>query len=984
VIPHHLVLAGFGAFAKRTEVDFDRLSKHGLYLIVGETGSGKTTIFDAVTYALYGEVAGNRDNKKVASDYDHRDDPYVEFHFSHKNRHFLVKRDAKGVQADKQSIAEVDSDGKEISVVTGQRNVKDYVKDLIGLDADQFMKVVLLPQGKFQDFLLANSTDREKLLRALFGSAIYQKISESMVERARKKVDEAKAVLQQMKSSEITAQEIIDGLPADDSLGEIPRLEHGYDGTLSALRNQKASSDKSSQALSAALTAAAKKSQAVVEEAELFDANEQLNELLVVQSKALNATESAATAIENHEKAIPVSNAHKSEQDALLLKLQAETEFQKLDGNLTEIIRTNKAEKLVAEIKAIRTDGAASINAYIAKAKAAIQKAKSHYDDAASFTIDAEEAREIIDESVDRQLEIKDELKALAPQQKKLIAAQKKQQQAIAKLSDLKSRANELEKLLEVADVAGAKEELKAADSEFKSASVVYDSAQLALKDAHNLRTKHLAGELGADLKVGKECPVCGSTDHPQKAKRSKAIDIDLLETKRTKAQKRFGEAEAELKRCQNQLTKATTAASKLPTKDAQNKLKADLKVATQASKELEKTSKQIATYTRNISQLETESSGLKTEIKNQTKNETTALAKSKALVTDAKAIIAEENIDIALEAFDEISPLIKKLETAERKVVAASSKAEESASNVLQVLKISGFTTVATALKAVCEQSALIEFKQAIKESDSRKIQITRFEGRIKGKTIPKTRPDTESAEANLDAATQSSKEASERTNALGTAVNVVESLVKNQMTVGANALEDLEFAKAAQDLAKNFDQGTSGLDGILGLERWVQRDLFREVCMESNTHIRTLLKGRYELTLDPLEGRVRARTGGLDLYVIDAYHGKTRQVQDLSGGETFLVALALALSLAEVVQSLSGNLELSSLFIDEGFGTLDAETLDAAVSLLDSIRSDGRSIGIITHVDQMQKTLPIGMKIKKTTRGSSIQQIDHLAIVE
>jgi exonuclease SbcC len=327
---------------------------------------------------------------------------------------------------------------------------------------------------------------------------------------------------------------------------------------------------------------------------------------------------------------------------------------------------------------------------------------------------------------------------------------------------------------------------------------------------------------------------------------------------------------------------------------------------------------------------------------------------------------------------------LIKKLETAERKVVTASSKAEESASNVHKVLKISGFTTVAAALKAVCEQSALTEFKKAIKESESRTTQITRFEGRIKGKTIPKTRPDTETAEENLAVATQSAKVASELTNALGTAVNVVESLVKNQMTIGANARTDLEFAKAAQELAKNFDQGTSGSDGILGLERWVQRDLFREVCIESNTHIRTLLNGRYELTLDPLEGRVRARTGGLDLYVIDAGTGKSRQVQDLSGGETFLVALALALSLAEVVQSLSGNLELSSLFIDEGFGTLDSKTLDAAVSLLDSIRSDGRSIGIITHVNQMQETLPIGMKINKTSRGSSIQQIDHLAIVE
>ena len=984
MIPHHLVLAGFGAFAKRTEVDFDRLSKHGLYLIVGETGSGKTTIFDAVTYALYGKVAGNRTGKNLASDYDHRDKPYVEFHFSHKNRHFLIKRDASEENAEKPSVAEVDSDGKEISVVKGIRSVEEYVHDLIGLDADQFMKVVLLPQNQFQEFLIANSSDREKLLQALFGTAVYQRISESMVERAKKKVGEANAVLQQLKSSEITAQEIIDGLSTNGGLDEIPRLELGYDATLSALRDQKASSDKSSQAFGAALTAAAKKSQAVVEEAELFDAKEQLDELLVLQNKALKATESAVAAIENHEKATPVSNAHKSEQDVLLLKLQAETEFRKLDENLSEIIRLNKSEKLVAEIKVIRLGGAASINAYIAKAKAAIQKAQSHYDDAASFTVDAEEAREVIDESVDRQLEIRDELKALVPEQKKLVASQKKQQQAIAKLSNLKSRMAALEKLLEVADVAGAKEELKDADSDYKSASVVYESAQSALKDAHNLRTKHLAGELGADLKSGKECPVCGSTDHPQKAKRSKAIDIDLLETKRTKAQKQFGEAEAELKRCQNQLTKATAAASKLPAKDVQNKLKADLKVATQASKELEKTSKQIATYVRNISQLETESSGLKTEIKNQTKNETTALAKSKALVTDAKAIIAEENIDSAFEAFDEISQLIKKLDTAERKVVTTSSKAEESASNVLQVLKVSGFTTVAAALKAVCEQSELTEFKQAIKDSESRKTQITRFEGRIKGKTIPEKRPDTESAEANLDAAAQLAKDASELANALGTAVNVVESLVKNQMTIGANAIADLDFASAAEKLADTFKKGKTGSQGILGLERWVQRHLFKEVCTGSNTHIRSLLKGRYELTLDPQKNRERDKTGGLDLYVIDANSGKTRQVQDLSGGETFLVALALALSLADVVQSIFGGIELSSLFIDEGFGALDAETLDAAVLLLDSIRSDGRSIGIITHVDQMQKTLPIGMKIIKSSRGSSIQQIDHLVVVE
>ena len=361
--PHRLVLAGFGAFAKRAEIDFDRLSEFGLYLIIGETGSGKTTIFDAMTYALYGEVAGNRDKQSVASDYEHRDEPYVEFHFSHKNRHFIIKREVEGRTPSDHSITEVDSAGAQISAVTGKSNIQKYVEELIGLDADQFMKVVLLPQGKFQDFLVANSSEREKLLQVLFGTAVYQKISDSLVERARLKVDEANTVLQQLKSSEITAQEIIDGLPKDSNLGEIPRLELGYDGTLSVLKEQKAISDKSSQTLGAALTAAAKKSQAVGDEAELFDAKEELDELVKIHNTASKATAGAVDSLEKHEKAVPVSNAHKSEQASLATKKLAESDLEQLDKELTEIIRVNKSEKLIAEIKEIRTSGAASVNA---------------------------------------------------------------------------------------------------------------------------------------------------------------------------------------------------------------------------------------------------------------------------------------------------------------------------------------------------------------------------------------------------------------------------------------------------------------------------------------------------------------------------------------------------------------------------------------------------------------------------------------------
>ena len=411
--PHRLILAGFGAFAKRAEVDFDRLSEHGLYLITGDTGSGKTTIFDAMTYALYGEVAGNRDKQSVASEYEDRDEPYVEFQFSHKNRHFIIKRTVEGKNPSDHSISEIDSSGKSVSTVTGKSNIQKYVEDLIRLDAEQFMKVVLLPQGQFQRFLVANSSEREKLLQALFGTSVYQKISDSFLERARVKVEDANTVLQKLKSSEITAQEIIDGLPTDGNLGEIPRLEFGYDGSLSALQHQKKISDAESQRLGAAQTAAAKKSQAVVEEAELFDAKEQLDGLVSLQNEAAKLTALALDSIDKHEKAIPVANAHKSENEALSNKNLAKTELEQINQSLTEIIRRNQSEKLIAKITENRANGVASINAYIAKTKAAIYHAKSQYEDVADFQINAEEARESIDESNAREIVIKGELKVL-------------------------------------------------------------------------------------------------------------------------------------------------------------------------------------------------------------------------------------------------------------------------------------------------------------------------------------------------------------------------------------------------------------------------------------------------------------------------------------------------------------------------------------------------------------------------------------------
>ncbi len=314
--PHRLIVAGFGAFARRAEVDFDRLDEHGLYLIVGETGAGKTTVFDAMTFALYGEVAGNRDKGTVSSDYENRDNPYVEFEFSHKSRRFIIKRLIESNDKSDNSISEIDTSGKAVDTKTGKNEVKKFVEELIGLDAEQFMKVVLLPQGKFQDFLVAKSSDREKLLQVLFGTRIYEKVTDSMVERAQRKVIDAEKILQGLLSDENAAQQILDQLANYGLDGEVPRLENGYGETLGDLQSRKSVADDSAKKLGAAQTDAAKKLQAVEEDAELFEADAALKEVLELDRELAKQVGSSKTSVEGHLKAEPVKNAYESEKAA--------------------------------------------------------------------------------------------------------------------------------------------------------------------------------------------------------------------------------------------------------------------------------------------------------------------------------------------------------------------------------------------------------------------------------------------------------------------------------------------------------------------------------------------------------------------------------------------------------------------------------------------------------------------------------------------
>ena len=237
--------------------------------------------------------------------------------------------------------------------------------------------------------------------------------------------------------------------------------------------------------------------------------------------------------------------------------------------------------------------------------------------------------------------------------------------------------------------------------------------------------------------------------------------------------------------------------------------------------------------------------------------------------------------------------------------------------------------------------------------------------------------RPDLADLDEKVSRATSANDAAQTRNGTVQTELQNITRAHKAVSTIGPAFEEKRKQVLAAQTLATIFKDGTNTASGRqLDLETWVLRTLFEEVCLVANGQMQKLSNNRYTLTLEQEEGGVtKKRGGGLDIYVLDAQTGLTRPVQTMSGGEQFIASLSLALALAEVVQRHAGGIEVPCLFIDEGFGGLDLETLDLAIAVLHDIQATGRSVGVITHVETMQQQLPIGIQITKGHNGSTLE---------
>jgi exonuclease SbcC len=978
--PHLLKFGGIGAYPGDVQVNFDDLSKKGLYLVVGPTGAGKTTIFDAMTFALYGKTASNREGMFV-SDHANRVDPYVELSFSHQGRNFVVRREPhrdknKNAIPSKQWFREVDVAGNALRTETGSKSATSEVNDLLGLDADQFMQVILLPQNKFQEFLMAKSSERKPLLQKIFGTGLYSRIALHLKETAARLQEEAEEIKQKLEQQFAVQHAIVDSLEEQDYFESLEGLE--LENLIETLTSAANKLSTATEDLNAKYEEALKIQTRAKSEVDRFDAAQEKAELDKEQKTSEPKVVIARSQIAENERARRVVEISEElatlERGAEESRITAEKVRADLKDGLGKLTISPETSRTLFE--ALPTASAKTLSTEVANIQKKVTVAVEAFTELESLQSDTTSLGKDIDAAEKTIKALKATLEKASSRLSKEKAELKEANSAEKKLAPLRKKLDDIDDLHDAADVDGCTARLLSASKALEKAQKSFNDAEALLDKARINRTLHLAGELATTLAADHECPVCGSTSHPKKAKKTSDTDISSLEKKRDKAQEKKVEAETLVTETQKALADAQTAQKKLPSKkdeDAMRKqfdeLESKADSADDLSEAIEETNAEIEGVKEEIVEKELQLKGDRTELKQKTERAAVLVPISTSLGSERAAKDADSILEMA-------SGLIDDLENLNQQASEDETKKKEAEKRLKASLSTENFASAEAARESCLDQGTEDALAVLIQEYESRAARILVLTGTIGKEPVPKSRPAMEEVAEAVALAKEAFEASASSLNSTKDAIGTLQTAADTIAKLGPTSAEKVERANSATALARVVERGAgSGDNQQLGLEEWVQRTLFEEVCIVATAQMRQLFSNRYVLTLDADGAKKKSHAGGLELYVLDSQNGQARSVHTLSGGEQFLTSLALALALAEVVERHSGGMELSTLFIDEGFGSLDGNTLDTAMDVLTKLQDSGRTVGIISHVEAMQDRLPTGLRVNKTNSGSTLE---------
>lgn len=1014
--PLKLKMCAFGSYSDEETLDFSQLGTNGLYLVTGETGSGKTTIFDAISYALFGKASGSARNsyKMLRSDYaEGRAKTYVELDFTSGGNQYRIRREIiPHISRATNDVTYTDSaslvlpDG---TVIDRSRDADQKIIEVIGLDRDQFAQIVMIAQNDFLRFLQSGTDERVRILRRIFNTDALKSFQDGLKFRAKAKEDERYGLIKTFEKhgidhngfrqqSVLWENEIKAGNEelrlADESLKGLDKQREDFAAKIAVAEDLcKVFSELAQQ------KSALEKHTAEADDMAVLSIRHQRGEIAIRKVKPF--AEKAAEAKAAYEKAKYDFESAKAEAKASELAMQA-------------------TEKTIAELPPLD------------KVQSAYETFKKEWQEASSkqnrLTMLDDEHKAI----VKKQSELNTAKKELADLERMIseLPSVELNTEALSQLTrrwekeqDKYSRLNVL--MNEREEIIYKEKQLELGQSELIRLNGDYDSIKSEYDRAYETFILNQAGIIAETLCEGKPCPVCGSLEHPVPAKVS---DGNISDTKLKELLANADKAKQKLERksmeCTTMLTETATlkeklmqnvepflpgvqrkslseelpallkitkanademAAKKVKDEKSLNGLKEQRGNTEQKQKKLDilvaETSSSVSTridrFLNDIAELDSDITWNNAEIK-----VAAMLSNTRAQVFELK--VKKDNAEIeynktkdAWEAANK-AHMQSKTKLAEANARSAErEQREQDIRNELEealhqyecVINSNGFESEDDYMQALLPENKLLMIAKQLAEYDENGRRISRDIERLSKETADKEKPDLIKLKSMFDEIRKSTeslrKERDEKKLQLENKRQILNEL-KGSAEQLAKTEREYAAVKSLSDTA----------NGKLDFETYAQMAYFERILRAANQRLQVMSQNRYVLLRKEESGDGRKRMG-LEIEVADRNTGKSRSANSLSGGESFMASLSLALGLSDVVQQSAGGIHIDAMFIDEGFGSLDSEVLELSVRTLSNMANGNRIIGIISHVAELREQIDKQVYVEKTPHGSKIHLV-------
>lgn len=922
--PLKLTMSAFGSYAGKNVIDFTG-QQQGIFLITGDTGAGKTTIFDAITYALYNQTSGGeRNGNMMRSQYAQPEtETYVELEFLYRGQTYRVCRNPdykitktlKNGKIREQKVPHsVELTLPDGTVFPEKKNATDAkIIEILGLTADQFSQIVMIAQGDFLKLLYTKSDERKMIFSKLFRTDIYWKIQENLRRKSMEmdeRIQENDRAFEQEKSRIIPLPES-EELPLDEL---VERLRERLKDALKEQNLRRANVEELN-----------KKITKYEEINKLFRSLEKIRQT----GKELEARQA-----ESKERRQQIENARKA--DKVLVAEQQ---------NLRQQQEVEQSAQAIAKM----TETLANDQEMFETLKTQQQEAE------------AKQKREAAD--------IQKKMLALEqsfPSYEALQNARSEEQQAKKVWEDL-GKISEESFHKKKAGIAALKEQQKRQEQVVEQTKKNWEQTSLSASESakhyehmYEAFLKEQAGILAENLSAGCPCPVCGSTVHPDPAKLSDhaVTELEVEQAKKTRAA-------AEEKRDLAYAAFEAEKTEKQKLAQAVEKEEADFVLAQTIAKQQRKEAEQNYVSLQKIAE----------QIREKLVYPSLAEAKKQYAAMQKALEAAEQEIERKRQKVSELAEAMNTLKgqklAEEENQKTAKKLAAKTEKEYAKLLEKSGFVSEETYHLAILPERSRSKLEREEKEYESQCLRQQSEQKLLEKQVSGKTYTDTTELNEQLKAEKQALKEAEKTYMELHTAYENDRSVLQNcavYLEKGKKLESEDQVIKSLSKTANGRLSGSAKID----FETYIQRQYFKQIIHEANKRLLTMSNHQFILKLKEEANTGRKTNEGLDLSVYSLVTDSERDVKTLSGGESFLAALAMALGLSDIVERSAGAIHPDMMFIDEGFGSLDAQSRQQAIEVLAELAGDSRMVGIISHVTELKEQIDRKLVVSRTDKGS------------